>query len=137
MNDIARLKETLSHLPVVEADGRPHLAYQTVTDLVAAHLFPDAPPDAIDAAAYQRILETAAAIRPPSTSANGRAVSSSPLCQPANPQRPEKWCNTSNYDARIILRIERHELTTIYAYRHRTDATAPQAVARSAAASGP
>jgi hypothetical protein len=54
------LTQALRQLPIVQADGRPHLAYQTVTDLVAAHLFPDTPPDAIDAAAYQRILETAA-----------------------------------------------------------------------------
>jgi hypothetical protein len=54
------LTQALRQLPIVQADGRPHLAYQTVTDLVAVHLFPDTPPDAIDAAAYQRILETAA-----------------------------------------------------------------------------
>jgi hypothetical protein len=56
------LTQALRQLPIVQADGRPHLAYQTVTDLVAAHLFPDTPPDAIDAAAYQQILETAAAL---------------------------------------------------------------------------
>lgn len=59
MPHTARLQEAVSRLPAVVVAGRPHLAYQTVTDLVAAHLFPHTPPAGIDETAYQQILETA------------------------------------------------------------------------------
>jgi hypothetical protein len=53
------LKAHLAALPTVTASGRTYLSYQAATDCVAAFLFPSLPPEQIDKAGYQRILETA------------------------------------------------------------------------------
>ena len=58
------LKTKLAALPTFALGGRPYLSYQAVTDTVAAFLYPNGPTAAhpapsMDAAAYQRILETA------------------------------------------------------------------------------
>jgi hypothetical protein len=53
------LKTQLAGLPAVTANGRNYLSYQAATDCVAAFLFPSLPPEQIDEAGYQRILETA------------------------------------------------------------------------------
>jgi hypothetical protein len=53
------LKTHLDGLPTVTAGSRTHLSYQAVTSCVAAFLFPSLPPEQIDEAGYQRILETA------------------------------------------------------------------------------
>jgi hypothetical protein len=53
------LKTHLAALPTVTANGRTYLSYQAATDCVAAFLFPSLPPEHIDEAGYQRILETA------------------------------------------------------------------------------
>jgi hypothetical protein len=53
------LKTQLAALPTVTASGRTNLSYQAATDCVAAFLFPSLPPNQIDEAGYQRILETA------------------------------------------------------------------------------
>ena len=53
------LKQQVAALPRVAVNGRSYLPYQAVTDKVAAFLFPNQAADQIDAAAYQRILETA------------------------------------------------------------------------------
>jgi hypothetical protein len=53
------LKTQLAALPTVTANGRTYLSYQAATDCVAAFLFPSLPPNQIDEAGYQRILETA------------------------------------------------------------------------------
>jgi hypothetical protein len=53
------LKTNLAGLPTITANGRTYLSYQAATDCVAAFLFPSLPPEQIDEAGYQRILETA------------------------------------------------------------------------------
>lgn len=58
------LKTRLAALPTIALGGRPYLSYQAVTDTVAAFLYPNGqtaahPAPSMDAAAYQRILETA------------------------------------------------------------------------------
>jgi hypothetical protein len=53
------LKQQVAALPQLAVNGRSYLSYQTVTNRVAAFLFPDRPSSQIDAAAYQHILETA------------------------------------------------------------------------------
>ena len=58
------LQTQISALPTLALGGRPYLSYQAVTDTVAAFLYPNGPTAAhpaplMDAAAYQRILETA------------------------------------------------------------------------------
>jgi hypothetical protein len=53
------LQAKLRDLPTIALGGRPHLSYQAVTDTVAAFLYPTVP---LDAAAYQRVLETADAL---------------------------------------------------------------------------
>lgn len=54
-----KLKQQLAALPAKKIKGQPYLSYQAVTDTVAAFLFPSLPAEQMDAAAYQRILETA------------------------------------------------------------------------------
>jgi hypothetical protein len=56
------LKQQLAALPAFTVGGQQYLAYQAVTDTVAALLFPDIPADEIGEADYQHILKTAAAI---------------------------------------------------------------------------
>lgn len=53
------LKEHIMVLPTITVGGQVYLSYQAVTDTVAAFLFPTLPPDNIDEASYQHILETA------------------------------------------------------------------------------
>ncbi|MBK7916757.1 MAG: hypothetical protein IPJ94_10970 [Chloroflexi bacterium] len=58
------LQTQIAALPTLELGGWPYLSYQAVTDTVAAFLYPNGPTSAhpapsMDAAAYQRILETA------------------------------------------------------------------------------
>jgi hypothetical protein len=53
------LKKQITALPIIKAGGATGLSYQAVTNTVAAFLIPDLPPDQIDEAGYQRILETA------------------------------------------------------------------------------
>ncbi len=59
------LQTQIAALPTLALGGRPYLSYQAVTDTVAAFLFPQSdapfphPARAMDATAYQRILETA------------------------------------------------------------------------------
>lgn len=57
-----QLKTQIKTLPTITVGNKTYLSYQAVTDTVAAFLFPSLPPDQIDAAGYQRILETAAAL---------------------------------------------------------------------------
>ncbi len=61
-----KLKTQIKMLPTITVGDKRYLSYQAVTDTVAAFLFPEGaptlPPDQIDAAEYQRILETAAAL---------------------------------------------------------------------------
>ncbi len=54
-----KLKKQLEALPSKKIDGKQYLSYQEVTDTVSAFLFPSLPAEQMDAAAYQRILETA------------------------------------------------------------------------------
>jgi hypothetical protein len=54
-----KLRQQVAVLPQLAVNGRSYLSYQTVTNRVAAFLFPDRPSSQIDAAAYQHILETA------------------------------------------------------------------------------
>ncbi|MFQ5418878.1 MAG: hypothetical protein ACE5EY_00805 [Anaerolineae bacterium] len=54
-----KLKAQIKTLPTTTVGDKTYLSYQAVTDTVAAFLFPAQPPDQIDAAGYQRILETA------------------------------------------------------------------------------
>jgi hypothetical protein len=58
-----KLKNHLAALPTIMVGGETYLSYQAVTDTVAAFFFPQGtsthPTDQIDAAGYQRILETA------------------------------------------------------------------------------
>ncbi len=53
------LKTQIMTLPTITVGDKSYLSYQAATDTVAAFLFPDYPPDQIDEAGYQRILETA------------------------------------------------------------------------------
>jgi hypothetical protein len=53
------LKTQIKMLPTITLGDKTYLSYQAVTDTVAAFLFPALPPDQIDAAGYQHILETA------------------------------------------------------------------------------
>jgi hypothetical protein len=53
------LKAQIKTLPTITVGDKTYLSYQAVTDTVAALLFPALPHDQIDAAGYQRILETA------------------------------------------------------------------------------
>jgi hypothetical protein len=62
MRHVDVIKEAIRQLPPIEVDGRRHLPYQAVTDIVAAVLFPNLLPAAIDEAAYRQILETAGAV---------------------------------------------------------------------------
>ena len=58
-----QLKKQIAALPAITVSGQQYLSYQAVTDMAAAFLYPNLSPthstDQIDAAAYQRILETA------------------------------------------------------------------------------
>jgi len=58
-----KLKTQIAALPTIQVDGETYLSYQTVTNMVAAFLFPQGPPthptDQMDAVGYQRVLETA------------------------------------------------------------------------------
>jgi hypothetical protein len=54
-----KLKNRIAALPTIMVGGEAYLSYQAVTNAVAAFLFPTLPPDRIDDAGYQRILETA------------------------------------------------------------------------------
>ena len=58
-----QLKKQLAQLPPILVGEQPYLSYQAVTDTVAAFLYPEGfsthSADQMDAAAYQRILETA------------------------------------------------------------------------------
>jgi hypothetical protein len=56
------LKSQLSLLPSITVGNETHLSYQAVTDTVAAFLFPTLPPNQIDDAKYQQILETAVSL---------------------------------------------------------------------------
>ncbi|MFO7683905.1 MAG: hypothetical protein R6X34_28065 [Chloroflexota bacterium] len=53
------LKTKLAVLPSHMVGSSRYLSYQAVTDTVAAFLFPHSSTDQMDAAAYQRVLETA------------------------------------------------------------------------------
>ena len=57
-----KLRQHIAALPHLTVGGIPYLSYRAVTDAVAAFLFPGPAPDQIEAAAYQRILETADAL---------------------------------------------------------------------------
>lgn len=54
-----KLKTKLAALSTITVGTHSYLPYQAVTDSVAAFLFPNQPADQMDAAAYQRVLETA------------------------------------------------------------------------------
>jgi len=58
-----KLKTQIAALPTLMVDGETYLSYQAVTNAVAAFLFPQGipthPTDQMDAAGYQRVLETA------------------------------------------------------------------------------
>ncbi len=54
-----KLKTQIQQLPTVTVGSQTYLSYAAVTDTVAAYLFPTHAADQIDAAGYQRILETA------------------------------------------------------------------------------
>ena len=58
-----KLKTQIAALPTIQVDGEAYLSYQAVTHTVAAFLFPQRTPthptDQMDAADYQRVLETA------------------------------------------------------------------------------
>ena len=58
-----KLKMQIAALPIIQVDGETYLSYQAVTNTVAAFLFPQGSPahptDQMDAAGYQRVLETA------------------------------------------------------------------------------
>ena len=58
-----KLKTQIAALPTIQVDGETYLSYQAVTNTVAAFLFPQGSPphptDQMDAAGYQRVLETA------------------------------------------------------------------------------
>jgi len=58
-----KLKTLIAALPTIQVDGGTYLSYQAVTNMVAAFLFPQRtsthPTDQMDAAGYQRVLETA------------------------------------------------------------------------------
>lgn len=58
-----KLKTQIAALPTIQVDGETYLSYQAVTNTVAAFLFPQGSPahptDQMDAADYQRVLETA------------------------------------------------------------------------------
>lgn len=56
------LQQQIAALPTMVVAGVSYLSYRKVTDAVAAFLFPAHPLDQIDAAAYQRILETSDAL---------------------------------------------------------------------------
>lgn len=53
------LQQRLAALPTHQDGQTTYLAQRAVTDVVAAHLFPGAESTAMDAAAYQQVLETA------------------------------------------------------------------------------
>jgi len=53
------LKAQIEALPIIKVGDKPYLSYQAVTDTVAAFIFSTLPPNQIDEAKYQRILETA------------------------------------------------------------------------------
>ena len=57
-----KLKTQIQQLPTVTVGEQTYLSYQAVTDTVAAFLFPNHIANKIDAAGYQRILETAATL---------------------------------------------------------------------------
>jgi hypothetical protein len=54
-----KIKTQIQQLPTVTAGEQAYLSYNAVTDTVAAFLFPNHAANQIDAAGYQRILETA------------------------------------------------------------------------------
>ena len=58
-----KLKMQIAALPTIQVDGETYLSYQAVTNTVAVFLFPQGPPTRptgqMDAAGYQRVLETA------------------------------------------------------------------------------
>lgn len=54
-----KLKNRIADLPAVTVGGKRYLAYQAVTDAVAAFLFPTLSLDQIDEVGYQLVLETA------------------------------------------------------------------------------
>lgn len=54
------LKEKIMTLPTITVGNQTYIAYQAVTDIVVAFLFPALPSNQIDEAEYQSILETAA-----------------------------------------------------------------------------
>lgn len=54
-----KIKAQIQQLPTVTAGEQTSLSYSAVTDTVAAFLFPNHAANQIDAAGYQRILETA------------------------------------------------------------------------------
>jgi hypothetical protein len=54
-----KIKAQIQQLPTITAGEQTYLSYNAVTDTVAALLFPNHAANQIDAAGYQRILETA------------------------------------------------------------------------------